>query len=362
MELKYKAYGLNSENDLIVLDQRRLPHAREFVTIRTAPQAAEAIRDMTVRGAGTLAAVAAFGVYLSSREHQGRTRLVMPEIRELEHARPTAVNLRWAVQRMLRRLAEYEGAEHTRAALEEAIAISDEDVIKTRRIGQFGFELMREVQEHHGTGEIQVLTHCNAGWLGISDLGTALAPVYLAHQAGMRVHVWVEETRPRNQGALTAWELAKAGIPCTYIVDNAGGLVMQQGKVHIVFVGADRVSQNGDVANKIGTYQKALAAFDNNIPFYVNLPIASIDFELQSGSDIPIETRSDAEIRCVSGIVSEPEQVQGAQGRVQIFSAEQMVYNPGFDITPARLVSGLITEAGVIPARTAEIMSLARQP
>jgi len=299
---------------IIVLDQAVLPFEVRWLALRTLDDVARAIRDMNVRGAPLIGAAAAWGVALARREGHS-----------LDHActvlaatRPTAVNLRWALDRM-------RGARDPDA---EAQAICDEDAAGCEAIGRAGLRLMRD--------GINVLTHCNAGWLATVDWGTALAPIYAAHEAGMRVHVWVDETRPRNQGLLTAWELAQHGVPHTVIADNAGGHLMQQGKIDLCIVGTDRTRGNGDVANKIGTYLKALAARDNNVPFYVAVPASSID---RSDAPFDIEERSADEVRTVAGLL------EGRPARVRI--TEAPVANPAFDVTPARLVTGYITETGV---------------
>jgi methylthioribose-1-phosphate isomerase len=299
---------------VIVLDQAALPFEVTWLALRTLDDVARAIRDMHVRGAPLIGAAAAWGVALALRE--GHT--IDHACRVLAATRPTAVNLRWALERM-------RGARDAEA---EAQAICDEDAAGCEAIGRAGLRLMRD--------GINVLTHCNAGWLATVDWGTALAPIYAAHEAGMRVHVWVDETRPRNQGLLTAWELAQHGVPHTVIADNAGGHLMQQGKVDLCIVGTDRTRGNGDVANKIGTYLKALAAHDNNVPFYVAVPASSID---RSDAPFEIEERSADEMRTVAGVVA------GKPARVRV--TDSPVANPAFDVTPARLVTGYITETGV---------------
>jgi len=300
---------------VVVLDQAALPFEVRWLALRTLDDVARAIRDMHVRGAPLIGAAAAWGVALALREGHS-----------LEHAcavlaatRPTAVNLKWALDRM-------HGA---RDAEGEAQRICDEDAAGCQAIGKAGLPLLRD-----GTN---VLTHCNAGWLATVDWGTALAPIYAAHEAGMRVHVWVDETRPRNQGLLTAWELAQHGVPHTVIADNAGGHLMQHGKVDLCIVGTDRTRGNGDVANKIGTYLKALAAKDNHVPFYVAVPASSID---RTDAPFAIEERSADEVRLVAGMLD------GRPARVRITDAP--VANPAFDVTPARLVTGYITETGVV--------------
>jgi methylthioribose-1-phosphate isomerase len=301
-------------DDVIVLDQAKLPFEVSWLRVRSLDDMARAIRDMHVRGAPLIGAAAAWGVALGLRE--GHTIDHVCEV--LAATRPTAVNLRWALERM-------RGGQD---AVAEAQKICDEDVAGCQAIGRAGAALLRD--------GCNVLTHCNAGWLATVDWGTALAPIYAAHEAGMKIHVWVDETRPRNQGLLTAWELAQHGVPHTVISDNAGGHLMQEGRVDVCIVGTDRTRGNGDVANKIGTYLKALAARDNNVPFYVAVPASSID---RGDAPFAIEERSADEVRMISGMVD------GKPTRVQI--TEAAVANPAFDVTPARLVTGYITETGV---------------
>ncbi|MBV8755930.1 MAG: S-methyl-5-thioribose-1-phosphate isomerase [Deltaproteobacteria bacterium] len=300
---------------VIVLDQARLPFEVAWLRLTTLDDVARAIRDMHVRGAPLIGAAAAWGVALALREGHALDHAC----RVLAATRPTAVNLKWALDRM----------RTARDAEAEAQRICDEDVAGCKAIGQAGLPLLRD--------GCNVLTHCNAGWLATVDWGTALAPIYAAHEAGMRVHVWVDETRPRNQGLLTAWELAQHGVPHTVIADNAGGHLMQHGRVDLCIVGTDRVLRTGDVANKIGTYLKALAARDNNVPFYVAMPASSFD---ASSDTVEIEERSADEVRAIAGIVD------GKPARVRI--TEATVANPAFDVTPARLVTGYITERGVV--------------
>ncbi|MBI5331120.1 MAG: S-methyl-5-thioribose-1-phosphate isomerase [Betaproteobacteria bacterium] len=326
-----------------IIDQTRLPHEFVWRRLETLEDAAEAIRVMRVRGAPLIGATAAYGMALALRFGASDTQ-VRTAAETLAATRPTAVNLRWAVERMALRLQALPVSERLPAAWAEAAAICEEDVAQNRAIGQHGLALIRAA--HKGDAAVNVLTHCNAGWLATVDWGTALAPVFAAQEAGVPVHVWVDETRPRNQGAsLTAWELAQAGIPHTVIADNAGGHLMQQGRVDLCIVGTDRVAANGDVANKIGTYLKALAAHDNGVPFWVAAPGPSIDFHLASGRDIPIEERAPEE---VSRIVGRAE--DGRMVSVHLTPVGSACANPAFDVTPARLVSGLITERGVCAA------------
>lgn len=330
-----------------VIDQTKLPFRFETVTLGSAEQAAEAIRSMVVRGAPLIGATAAYGVALAMRVDASDGALEAA-LALLGATRPTAVNLHWALNRMRGRLAPLDPAERMAAGYEEAAAICDEDVALCRAIGDHGLGIIREIAATKQLGErINLLTHCNAGWLATVDWGTALAPIYLAHDAGIPVHVWVDETRPRNQGAaLTAYELGAHGVPHTVISDNAGGHLMQRGEVDMVIVGTDRTTATGDVANKIGTYLKALAAHDNGVPFYVALPSPTIDWTLSDGlSDIPIEERSAREVTHLAGL--------GENGEVSAFrvvAPGSGAANPAFDVTPARLVTGLITERGVAPA------------
>jgi methylthioribose-1-phosphate isomerase len=324
-----------------VIDQTKLPHGFGTVRIATLPAAARAISTMVVRGAPLIGATGAYGLALALRNDPSDEGLDRAHA-ELLATRPTAVNLRWALDRVRDAVRNRPRSERAEVAWREAAAICDEDVDTCRRIGQHGFELLRGIAEKK-SGPVNVLTHCNAGWLACVDWGTALAPIYMAHNAGMNLHVWVDETRPRNQGAsLTAFELGSHGVAHAVIADNAGGHLMQQGRVDIAIVGADRVTRNGDVANKIGTYLKALAAKDNNVPFYVALPSSTIDWTLASGEMIPIEERSESEVTTMTGRLPD-----GQLATVEITPPGSRAANPGFDVTPSRLVSGFITEAGV---------------
>lgn len=326
-----------------IIDQTKLPH--RFVTVRleSMRDAERAIRDMQVRGAPLIGVTAAYGVALSMRDHASDAAL-QATCSKLLAARPTAVNLRWGVERMRALLAPLAAEQRAAAAWQEAAAIAEEDVAINREIGRHGCDIIREI--HQRTGRtVNILTHCNAGWLATVDWGTALAPIYAAVEEGIPLHVWVDETRPRNQGAsLTAWELGQHGVAHTVIVDNAGGHLMQHGKVDMVIVGCDRVTARGDVCNKIGTYLKALAAQDNGVPFYVALPTPTIDWTLQDGvSEIPIEERAAIEVTHISGLADD-----GQIYTVRVTPPDSPVANYGFDVTPARLVTALITERGVI--------------
>ncbi|MBW7895202.1 MAG: S-methyl-5-thioribose-1-phosphate isomerase [Opitutaceae bacterium] len=338
-----------------IIDQTRLPH--EFVTARlgTIADAAHAIKAMLVRGAPLIGATAAYGLWLGLRTDASDTAL-REHSATLAATRPTAINLRWALERVTRAVSPLPPVERAAAARRLAAEICDEDVAINRGIGNAGLALIRAVAARKPAGEpVNVLTHCNAGWLATVDLGTATAPIYLAHDSGLPVHVWVDETRPRNQGAgLTAWELAEHGVPHTVIVDNAGGHLMQHGKVDLVIVGTDRTTATGDVCNKIGTYLKALAAHDNGVPFYVALPSPTIDWTVRDGiSEIPIEERAATEVTHLTGVTSD-----GALATVRLTPPDSPAANPAFDVTPARLVTGLITERGVCRANEAALRHL----
>ena len=341
-----------------VINQIALPHAFEVVDLHNTEDACAAIRDMTVRGAGLIGACAAYGMYLAALEapdasfHAFMTRAGAA----LKATRPTAANLAWAVERMLSAIGTGASPAHQRAiARETATAIADEDAEHCRRIGVHGLPLISSLAQRKPGQVVNILTHCNAGWLAFVDIGSATAPIYAAHDAGIAVHVWVDETRPRNQGAsLTAWELDQHGVPHTLIADNAGGHLMQHGLVDMVITGADRVTRNGDVANKIGTYLKALAAKDNDIPMVVALPSSTFDFSLRDGvAQIPIEERDAAEVRFVSG-----QDARGDITSVRICPEGTPARNWGFDVTPARLVTQLICERGVCEANEEAILSL----
>jgi len=341
---------------LQVIDQRRLPHAVAVERLDSVEAVFAAIRDMWVRGAPLIGATAAYGLALQCRADATDAALQAAADR-LASARPTAVNLAWALQRMQRRLMPLAVAERAAAAWQEADAIADEDVATNQAIGRHGLQMLRELVPRQ-PGKLNVLTHCNAGWLATVDWGTALAPVYQAQAAGLDIHVWVDETRPRNQGAsLTAWELGQQRVPYTLVADNAGGHLMQRGLIDVVIVGCDRVSANGDVCNKIGTYLKALAARDNGVPFYVAMPMSTLDLSLHDGlREIPIEQRSPRELTHIGGRAANGQWVE-----VQLAPDGCAAANPAFDVTPAALVSALITERGVVPARSDALRALAEQ-
>jgi methylthioribose-1-phosphate isomerase len=330
-----------------IIDQTRLPHHFEVTRLETLDDAARAIKDMLVRGAPLIGATAAHGLALAMREDASDAGLSAAYDR-LFATRPTAVNLRWALDDLRGRLAPLAPAERLAAARARALEICDEDVALCEAIGEHGHAVFRALWEDKGRPErFNVLTHCNAGWLATVDWGTALAPIYKAHDAGIPVHVWVDETRPRNQGAsLTAWELSQHGVPHTVIVDNAGGHLMQHGQVDVCIVGTDRTTATGDVCNKIGTYLKALAAKDNGVPFYVALPSPTIDWTVRDGvAEIPIEDRGPAEVQRLWGRLD-----SGETAWITVTPEGSPAGNPAFDVTPARLVTGLITERGVSPA------------
>jgi methylthioribose-1-phosphate isomerase len=328
-----------------VIDQTRLPHRFETKRLVTLVDAADAIAGMVIRGAPLIGATAAYGICLALRadaSDEGIERACAT----LLATRPTAVNLRWALDEMAAAVRNRPRHERVAAAYARAAEIAEEDVAINRSLGRHGAALIEEIAERKNGEPVNILTHCNAGWLAAVDVGTAVAPIYTAHDAGVPVHVWVDETRPRNQGAsLTAWELNHHGVPHHVIADNTGGHLMQRGLVDLAIVGADRVTANGDVCNKIGTYLKALAAHDNGVPFYVGLPSPTIDFSVADGRDIPIEQRSPEEVATMTG-----ETADGRIETVRVVPKGSAVANYAFDVTPARLVTGLITERGVLAA------------
>jgi methylthioribose-1-phosphate isomerase len=337
-----------------IIDQTRLPHELVIVALRTLGDAANAIRTMQVRGAPLIGAAAAYGMALATVADASNSAIERA-VATLAATRPTAVNLGWALGEMERVLREVPPLQRFAAALTRAGEIAEDDVAINRAIGEHGAGLIAETWRRKSmTGRVDILTHCNAGWLATVDWGTALAPIYRAHDDGIPVHVWVDETRPRNQGAsLTAWELGQHGVPHTVIVDNAGGHLMRQGLVDLCIVGTDRTTAGGDVANKIGTYLKALAAHDNDIPFYVALPSPTIDWEIESGAAIPIERRDSREVTHIEGWTEAGERVS-----VRLTPAGSPAENYAFDVTPGRLVTALITERGVCPASRSGLLSL----
>jgi methylthioribose-1-phosphate isomerase len=338
-----------------IIDQTRLPHALVTERLTSLAEAATAIRTMQVRGAPLIGAAAAYGICLALRVDQSDQALD-EACRVLAATRPTAVNLRWALDEMRDRLHAVPPAERVAAAYQHAAAICEEDVATNRAIGEHGATLLREAWRGKGErGRLNILTHCNAGWLATVDWGTALAPIFNVHDAGLPVHVWVDETRPRNQGAsLTAWELLQHGVPHTVIADNVGGHLMQHGEVDLCITGTDRTTSRGDVANKIGTYLKALAAKDNSVSFYVALPSSTIDWTIADGiAEIPIEQRDGGEVSEISGRLP-----SGDVASVRIVPEGSPVANYAFDVTPARLVTGLITERGICPASAEGLLTL----
>ncbi|PPD16903.1 MAG: S-methyl-5-thioribose-1-phosphate isomerase [Methylotenera sp.] len=331
-----------------VIDQTQLPFAFKTLHIHSTEQMAHAIKSMQVRGAPLIGAAAAYGMALAMLEDESDDYL-LNAAETLKNSRPTAVNLAWAVNRMVAILNEAPLNRRNFTAWREAAKIAEEDVAQNQLIGQHGFDLIKSCYQDK---TFNILTHCNAGWLATVDYGTALSPIYAAHDAGLNVHVWVDETRPRNQGAaLTAWELGQHGVPHTVITDNAGGYLMQKGLVDMVIVGADRVTTNGDVCNKIGTYLKALAAFDNQIPFYAAVPSPTIDWTIADYKQIEIEQRDSDEVSFIQGLSAD-----GTVQSVRLMPFESTAANPAFDVTPARLVTGIITEKGVFAP--AELVNL----
>ena len=351
---------LHPENPAIVqiIDQRALPHAWVIEDLHSSEEVATAILEMHVRGAGLIGATAGFGMYLAAREAAGSDKAaehIHEAGQRLKSTRPTAVNLAWAVDRQASAMASASGpGELISIALSTAMTIADEDAASCRSIGEHGLELIAELNRSKGGEPVQILTHCNAGWLAFVDYGSATAPIYAAHDQGIPLHVWVDETRPRSQGSkLTAWELGQHGVPHTVIADNTGGHLMQHGLVDLVIVGTDRTTRTGDVANKIGTYLKALAAHDNGIPFYVALPSSSFDWKMRDGlKEIPIEERGSEEVKYADGMSD------GQHVEVLVAPASSPAANFGFDVTPARLVTGLITERGICRATESGITAL----
>nr|MCH9713342.1 S-methyl-5-thioribose-1-phosphate isomerase [Cyanobacteriota bacterium] len=345
-----------------VIDQTRLPHQFTTRTLRSCEEAAEAIGTMVVRGAPLIGVTGAYGLMLALQVDPSDASLAAA-FEQLNATRPTAINLRWALERVRAKVQPLPPAERAKAAKAEAALIAEEDVAMCEAIGEHGLAIFQQLAaarpaERQGQ-PFQVLTHCNAGWLATVDWGTALAPIYKAHRAGLDIHVWVDETRPRNQGAsLTAFELGKEGVPHTVIVDNAGGHLMQHGQVDAVIVGTDRTTRRGDVCNKIGTYLKALAAHDNGVPFYVALPASTIDWTIDDGvAEIPIEARNAEEVTQIQGRISTGS-AAGEIAQVQLSPDGSPGFNPAFDVTPARLVTGLITERGVAAASEAGLRGL----
>ena len=348
MKIDGKSYRSVWENDgrIWIIDQTLLPHEVKIKELADLTSVITAISDMQVRGAPLIGATAAYGLAIALKENPSDANLEKA-FKALLSTRPTAINLRWALERMHSRLIGQLISNRASVAMSEAASIADEDVAINEAIGNHGLEVIRSIASgKKNNSAVNILTHCNAGWIATVDWGTALAPIYKAHEAGLDVHVWVDETRPRNQGAaLTAWELGAHRIPHHVIVDNAGGHLMQRGLVDLCIVGTDRTTANGDVCNKIGTYLKALAAKDNQIPFYVALPTPTIDWTLENGLQIPIEQRAEDEVTHIWGQAND-----GSRQKVRLTPTGSHARNDAFDITPAHLISGLITEFGIIDA------------
>lgn len=350
----------NDPETIQVIDQRYLPYRFVIEDLVTVDQVARAIVDMHVRGAGLIGAVAGYGIYLSAKNAPKTSEkefddTVLLDAKKLTATRPTAVNLAWAIDRQLNAIqAKNHIIEKIDMAFKTAQTIANEDAQFCQQIGEHGVTIIEAISRSKKRGVVNILTHCNAGWLAFVDYGTATAPIYAAHDRNIKVHVWVDETRPRNQGArLTAWELGQHGVPHTVIADNVGGHLMQHGMVDMVITGSDRTSFTGDVANKIGTYLKALAAHDNSIPFYVALPSSTFDWKIQDGiAEIPIEHREADEVKYIEGLH------EGEIKTVLLTPAESPAVNYAFDVTPARLVTGLITERGICPASAEGIFTL----
>jgi methylthioribose-1-phosphate isomerase len=356
----YRTIWLNEEDDRIVqiIDQRHLPHQFVIQDLRRVSDVARAIKNMHVRGAGLIGATAGYGMYLGTLEAKGMDSFkshMEKVVQTLTQTRPTAANLSWAIQRQLKALRTGDNiSEKRRIAKETANSIAREDAEHCRKIGLHGVTILQELSHRKEGRTVNILTHCNAGWLAFVDYGSALAPVYAAHDSNINLHVWVDETRPRNQGArLTAWELGNYGVPHTVIADNAGGHLMQHNMVDIVITGADRVTCTGDVANKIGTYLKALAAKDNNVPFYVAMPFSTIDWTRSEGRlEIPIEQRSSEEVKYIQGLAD------GKIIKVLLTPENSPAENYAFDVTPAHLITGFITERGIAAATNEKLYAL----
>jgi methylthioribose-1-phosphate isomerase len=348
----YRTIWPTAAGTVRVIDQSRLPFEFSTIDLDTLEDAAHAIRTMVVRGAPLIGATAAYGMALALRSDASDAR-IDEAARTLEATRPTAVDLAWASARMRKALAGIAPSERADAAFREAAAICDASVEQCRSIGAHGLEIIRAAARTAGR-TVNILTHCNAGWLACVDWGTALSPIYMAHDAGIDIHIWVDETRPRNQGAaLTAFELGAHNVPHTVIADNLGGHLMQRGQVDMVIVGSDRTTAAGDVCNKVGTYLKALAAYDNGVPFYAALPQSTIDWSLEHGADIPIEERSPIELTHITGRTR-----SGVTETIRVVPEGSPALNLAFDVTPARLVTALITERGICAATHAALQDL----
>ncbi len=344
-----------------VIDQSKLPHEFSIKILRSCEDVYVAIKDMVVRGAPLIGVAGAYGLMLAVQK-DSREVSIHKAYEKLNSSRPTAINLNFCLNRLKEKVLSVNIDQRVEVAINEAVRITEEDVSMCQLIGKYGFDLFKQIaassQNKENAYELQVLTHCNAGWLATVDWGTALSPIYKWHREGLGIHVWVDETRPRNQGSsLTAYELAGEGIPHTVIVDNAGGYLMKKGMVDLVIVGADRITASGDVCNKIGTYLKALAAKDNNIPFYVALPCSSIDWDIVDSDLIPIEIRSEDEVASITGRSfsgNHPNRLE----KVRLINENSNSFNPGFDITPSRLISGLITDRGIVRADEKSLKNL----
>ena len=356
----YRTIWLKPDDDKVVqiIDQRHLPHRFIIEDLKTVDQAAAAIKDMHVRGAPLIGATAAFGMYLAAlqtaKQPETADQTLKAAAEQLHATRPTAINLAWALERMQTVIdAAPDLPAKIAAARQEALDITEHEAEACRLIGEHGLKLIEELSAKKDGQPVNILTHCNAGWMACIDYGTATAPIYAAHDAGIPVHVWVDETRPRNQGArITAFELGQHGVPHTVIVDNVGGHLMQHGMVDMVIVGTDRTTYTGDVANKIGTYLKALAAKDNEVPFYVALPASTIDWNIRNGFEIPIEQRNADEVKTIQGLHD------GEVKSVLLTPATSPAANYAFDVTPAHLVNALITDRGICPASEDGILGL----
>jgi len=352
----------NDKRIIQTIDQSKLPHYFEIIDLRTSDDVIHAIKEMTLRGAPLIGVAASYGVCLAALEAKSETndielfeKFVNTKANELKSTRPTAVNLFWGIDTTLEAIAKHNTIdEKINASFNCANELANDDIESCKRIGEFGLKIIKDINATKNNGVVNILTHCNAGWLACIDYGTATSPIYTAHEKGLNIHVWVEETRPRNQGAsLTAWELGQSGIPHTIITDNAGGYVMQKGLVDLVIVGSDRTTCTGDVCNKIGTYKTALATKDNNIPFYAALPSSSIDWTLKDGlKEIPIEERDAEEVNFIQG------KYKDEIVKVLLTPKDSPAKNFGFDVTPSRLVTGIITERGICEANEKSIREL----
>jgi methylthioribose-1-phosphate isomerase len=352
----YRSIWEDEAGNIQIIDQRRLPHKFVIETLNTVDDFVTAIRDMHLRGAPLIGVAAAYATYIAVKESASAAHFenhLKETMNKIKSTRPTANNLFWAIDEVLFEISKFNSInEKINSALNKARELAEQDVESCRLIGEHGLKIIQEISEKKNGDTVNILTHCNAGWLATVDYGTATAPIYIANEKGIKLHVWVDETRPRNQGAkLTAWEFAENGIPHTVIVDNAGGHLMQKGLVDLVLVGTDRTTYTGDVTNKIGTYLKALAAYDNNVPFYVALPSSSFDWETAKGKDIQIELRDADEVRFVDGLYN------GEIVNVLVAPENSPALNIAFDVTPARLVTALITERGICQANKESILS-----